>query len=158
MSKSAEFFAEVVAGQIGRVRQLLDSDPTLAQAKDGGGATPLHHAADHGNRKLVALLLERGADINARDDEWSATPTGWSIEYLREQGGLLAIEIEDLLVAIRAREGFWVQRWLTRLPALAKARDSQGKPLAQHARESGSEEIARLFEDPSAGNNVGGRA
>ena len=147
MSKSAEFFAAVAAGQIGRVRALLASDPSLAQARDEDGATALHHAAERGSREMVTLLLESGADINVRDDEFGATPTGWAIEYLREHGGVLGIEIEDVLVAIHAGEVSWVRRWLTRLPALAKAKDSQGKALAQHARESGNEEIARLFED-----------
>jgi hypothetical protein len=34
---------------------------------------------------------------------------------------------------------------LTRLPALALARDAQGKALSQHAIESGNDEITRLF-------------
>ncbi len=146
MSQSAEFFAAVAAGRIDRVREQLASDPTLAAAKDEQGATALHHAAERGNREMVGLLLESGADMNARDDEFGATPTGWAIEYLREHGGLLGIEIEDLVVAIRAGEVSWVRRWLTRLPALAKAKDSQGKPLVQHALESGNDEVARLFE------------
>ena len=35
--------------------------------------------------------------------------------------------------------------FLTRLPALAHARDAQGKALSQHAVECGNDEIARLF-------------
>ena len=35
---------------------------------------------------------------------------------------------------------------LTRLPALAQARDAEGKALSQHAAESGNDEIARLSE------------
>ncbi len=87
-----------------------------------------------------------GADINARDDRFNATPAGWAIEYLREEGGLLAIEIEDAMFAIRENDVRWVQRFLTRLPTLAQARDAQGKALSQHAAESGNAEIARLFE------------
>jgi hypothetical protein len=61
------------------------------------------------------------------------------------------MEIEDLLLAIRERDVRWVRRWTTRLPALAGAADRSGKPLAQHASECGSEEIARLVRAPGDG-------
>ncbi len=108
----------------------------------------MHHAAEHGHREVVALLVAAGADVNARDDQFGATPSGWAIEYLREQGGLLGIEIEDLLFAIRSGDVSWVRRWLARLPSLVKARDREGKLLSQHARESGHAELARLFDEP----------
>jgi hypothetical protein len=143
---SAEIIAAVEAGDAARVRELLASDPALARAKDGDGATALHYATIHGHREIVGLLLENGADINARDERFGATPAGWAIEYLREAGGLLAIEIEDVLFAIHANDVRWVRRLVTRLPCLAKASDRRGKALSLHAAESGNEEIARLFE------------
>jgi hypothetical protein len=151
MSKSEEFFTAIQSGDTGRVRELLTSDPALVRVKDAEGATALHYAAEHGHREIVKLLRERGADINARDDRFHATPTGWAIEYLRGLGGLQAVEIEDVLFAIRERDIRWVRRLLARWPALGKATDLQGKALSQHASESGHEEIARLFEDRSAG-------
>jgi hypothetical protein len=114
--------------------------------KDNEGATALHYATLNGHREIVGLLLAGGADINARDDRFHATPTGWAIEYLRESGGLLAMEIEDVLYAIRENDVRWVRRFLTRLPTLARAKDAHGTALRQHASESGNDEIARLFE------------
>lgn len=113
--------------------------------KDEEGATPLHYATLNAEREIAELLLASGADINVRDDEFLATPAGWAIEYLREQGGLLGIEIDDVLFAIRENDVRWVQRFLTRLPALAQAHDAQGKALAQHAVEFGNDAIVRLF-------------
>ena len=113
--------------------------------KNAEGATPLHYATLNGDGEIAQLLLASGADINARDDEFGATPAGWAIEYLREHGGLLAIEIDDVLFTIRENHVQWVQRFLNRLPALARARDTQWKALAQHAAESGNDEIIRLF-------------
>lgn len=147
MSKTAEFFTAVQSGNTGRVRELLTADPALARARDEEGATALHYATENGHREVARLLLETGADINARDGRFRATPAGWAIEYLRELGGLLGIEIEDTLFAIREKDVRWVRRLLTRFSVLAKATDRDGKALSQHARESGHEEIARLFED-----------
>ena len=45
------------------------ASPTLADARDADGLTPLHLAVVHGNVPLVQTLLAAGADVNARDDE-----------------------------------------------------------------------------------------
>ena len=53
--------------------------------------TPLHNAAWMGNLEMVKLLVELGADPNARDSSFNATPLGWAthneqpqlVEYLR---------------------------------------------------------------------------
>ncbi len=45
---------------------LLVAHGADVDAKDEDGLTPLHCAAYHGYRRAVALLLERGADVNAR--------------------------------------------------------------------------------------------
>ena len=94
---------------------------------------------------MVQELVKRGADVNARDSKFGATPTGWAIEYLREVGGLLGIELEDFAHAIRRGEVEWVTRFLRRFPALRTASDSHGKPFQLIARESGNQEIANLF-------------
>jgi hypothetical protein len=143
---SAELFSAVATGNAGRVRELLASAPDAAKVRNDEGATALHYATLNGHRDVAELLLQNGADINARDSRFNATPAGWAIEYLREQGGLLAMEIEDVVFAIRENDVRWVRRFLTRLPTLAHAKDAQGKALSQHAAESGNVEIARLFE------------
>jgi hypothetical protein len=93
----------------------------------------------------VELLLDAGADINARDATYGATPAGWAIHYLRERGALLAIEIEDVLFAIRRGDADWAERLVTRHPWVVDAVDREGKPLAAHAANSGDPKIARLF-------------
>ena len=132
-------------GDLETVARFLDQRPELVRAHYERGATALHHAAFHGHRSIVNLLIARGADVNARDREHDATPSGWAIHYLRELGGLLAIEIEDTLYAIRNRDVAWVERLVTRHPALVDATDVNRKPLAEHASETGDELVAGLF-------------
>jgi ankyrin repeat protein len=132
-------------GDLADVRAIVLGHADLVNQRDQSGATPLHHAAFGGHRSVVHELVSQGADINATDSQFGATPTGWAIEYLREMGGFLAIELDDLAYAIRRGEVEWVTRFLGRFPAFRGARDTQGKPFKLLAQESGNQEIANLF-------------
>jgi len=127
------------------VRTILDQDRQLVHQRDELGATALHYATLSGNREVVQLLLDRGAEINARDNRFGATPSGWAIEFLRERGGYLAIELNDLAYAIELRDVRWVARFLDRFPSLREGTHLNGKPFRQLADESGSREIVALF-------------
>ncbi|HEY3624704.1 MAG TPA: ankyrin repeat domain-containing protein [Terracidiphilus sp.] len=73
---------EILRGATDRLAVLLDADPGLVNRRfpelDWGstanrrmtlrGATLLHVAAEYGNAEAARLLLERGADVNARAD------------------------------------------------------------------------------------------
>jgi ankyrin repeat protein len=53
------------AGNIRRVRELLNADPSLVHRGDRSGGTPLHRAVAGSSRQVIELLLDRGADIHA---------------------------------------------------------------------------------------------
>ena len=133
MNDIQAFFSEVERGDLETVRAMVSAAPKLVRARDATGATALHVAALQGHRAVAELLLASGAEINARDDEFGATPAGWAIEYLREHGALLGVEIEDALFAIRRSDAELVERLVTRHPALRLAVDREGTPLAEHA-------------------------
>lgn len=57
----------IARGKIDVVKALLDKDPALVKALDGKKKTPLHSAVTYKQMDAMALLLEKGADINARD-------------------------------------------------------------------------------------------
>ncbi len=59
------------------LRDLLDADPKQVAAPGGDGATPLHFAR---SVDVAAILLEYGADENARDDDHRSTPAQWRIK------------------------------------------------------------------------------
>lgn len=145
MSDLANLIEAINQGDLERVRFILDTNDELVNQRDESGATPLHYATLNGHRQVVRLLLERGAEINSTDSQFDATPAGWAIHYLREMGGYLAIELNDLAYAIQLGDARWVARFLERFPSLRQASDTKGRPFQQLARESGNREIARLF-------------
>lgn len=89
--------------------------------------------------------MEQGAEINARDTEFGATPARWAIEYLREMGGFLVIELDDFAYAIWRCDVEWVTRFLKRFPTLRETSDPQGIPFKPLAQQSGIPEIAKFF-------------
>jgi hypothetical protein len=133
MSDSENLIEAAKQGDLERVKGILETDDGLANVRDEAGATPLHYAAIHGHRQIVQLLLEQGADINSRDSQFGATPAGWAIEYLRERGAYLAIELDDLAYAIRLGDTRWISRFLERFPALRHARNPEGIPFQKLA-------------------------
>lgn len=135
----------VKSGDHEAAASLLSQDRSLAQYVNEQGATPLHFATLSGNRSLVSLLVQSGANVNQRDGEFGATPTGWAIESLRQQGGVLAIEIDDLVFAIQRGDTVWAKRLLGRFPSLREETDESGTPILEIAQASGNSEILQLF-------------
>ena len=66
-------FAPTFHGDVTRVKELLDADPSLISMRDAKNLTPLHVAASRGHADVIRLLLDRGADINGPTaaDEWT---------------------------------------------------------------------------------------
>ena len=67
-------------GDANKIKSLLQSDPKLVSDKDKNGDTPLHIAALHGQVNAVQVLLDAGADVNARNNDGAFTPGDlWNI-------------------------------------------------------------------------------
>jgi ankyrin repeat protein len=64
-------------GEIGKARLLLDHGADIDAIDDEYRSTPLGVAARRGQRELVALLIERGADTERAGAPW-ATPLAWA--------------------------------------------------------------------------------
>jgi len=145
MSEFERLIDAAKRGDLADVRAIVQNHAELINQRDPSGATALHYAAFAGHRSVVHELVSEGAAINVTDTRFGATPTGWAIEYLREMGGFLAIELDDFAHAIRRADIEWVKRFLTRFPALREASDSEGRPFKLLAQQSGNQEIAKLF-------------
>jgi ankyrin repeat protein len=66
------FFNAVKSGEAERVKKLISENPTLVQSRTLMGKTALHLAVESGDTNMVTLLLQAGADVNAKGD--SVTP------------------------------------------------------------------------------------
>ena len=82
------------SGDVAKARLLLDHGAAIDAVEEEYRSTPLGLAARWGQRRLVELLLARGANPNAAGAAWS-TPLAWA----RKKGHA---EIERMLVAAGA--------------------------------------------------------
>src|SRR4051812_33448285 len=60
-----DIFTAARTGDVNGVKDLLDTDLSLANAENSDGLTLLGFAAHFGQQEVVRLLLENGADVNA---------------------------------------------------------------------------------------------
>jgi ankyrin repeat protein len=78
----SEFFEACARGDAETLRRLLSADASLARATDPrgqfGGWTGLHSAAKSGRVEAVRVLLQHGADPNAREAGDHTTPLHWA--------------------------------------------------------------------------------
>ena len=95
-------YAAARLGDVGRLRALLAADPGAARMRGGDGQTPLHVAA---NVEIAAMLVEAGADIDARDVDHESTPAQYLVRdrqdvarYLVDRGSRT-----DILLCCGAR-------------------------------------------------------
>ena len=145
MSSLQALIEAIRSGNEQEAKSILEKNAEFINHYDETGATPLHYAALYGQQPIVRMLVQKGAPINSADKEFGATPTGWAIEYLRELGGYLGIELEDLRYAIQQGDTKWVARFLQRFPGLRNSNYKDGKSFREIAIESGHREIINLF-------------
>lgn len=79
-----------------RRQQLLAEIPTDARDEDNYGRTSLHIAAEFADREAIASLLNRGAEVNDRDEE-GHTP----LFRLASRRSRVAAEEEQIAAAAR---------------------------------------------------------
>ena len=103
-------------GMLDRLRALIDADPALVHARGGDGQTPLHFAA---NVEVAAFLLDRGAEVDARDVDHESTPAQWMVRDRQDVARLLAARggHVDLLMAAALGDLDRVRGFLDRDPA-----------------------------------------
>jgi ankyrin repeat protein len=76
-----ELWTALKEGDEGTVLRLVDADPTLLESSNNRGDRPLALAAWRGHLRLMRLLIERGANINARGNRGNA-----ALHYAAQKG------------------------------------------------------------------------
>jgi uncharacterized protein len=80
---SLDVFDTAAVGRTRGLEELLEAEPGLARARTPDGTTPLHLAARFDQRDAAQVLLEHGADTDARDGD-GRTPSEVAVGDARE--------------------------------------------------------------------------
>jgi len=76
-AEDADIYAAATHGDLNKVQKFLQADPTLLNAPDNDGRTPLLYACSWGHANVVKWLLEKGAEVNIRDKD-NRIPLHWA--------------------------------------------------------------------------------
>src|SRR5580765_4392426 len=108
-------------GLTGKLHELIEADPGLVNARGGDGQTPLHFAS---TIEVANYLLDRGADIDARDLDHESTPAQYMV---RERQDVLCYLIQrgcktDVLMASALGDAELVLKHLDADPECVRVR------------------------------------
>lgn len=177
IARGAKLDAHAAAhqGMLDELRRIVDANPSVVHERGGDGQTPLHFAA---TPEIAAFLLDRGADLNARDIDHASTPAQWAVHgrpdvvrFLLSRGAE-----PDVFMACAIGEADLVRRMLAADPTLAHAKVTPERfpaapPAAGHiylftigtgatplhaAAQAGWAEVAALLLDAGADVNAPG--
>lgn len=75
-----------INGDTERLAKIAEQNAKLLHHKDRNGWQPIHEAARAGHKEVIAFLLEKGADMNARTHFGEGnTPLNIAIDHLSEK-------------------------------------------------------------------------
>jgi ankyrin repeat protein len=111
-------------GMLEALDRLLTERPALVHARGGDGQTPLHVAS---TVAIAELLLDRGADIDARDIDHESTPAQYLVRDHQDVVRHLITRgcYSDILMAAALGDLALVRRHLDADPACIRMRVSQ---------------------------------
>ena len=122
------------AAHLGRtdlLSRMIADDPARVHERGGDGQTPLHFAS---TRAVIDLLLDAGADIDARDVDHRSTPAEWMLDQKRGAGrfNLAAYLVErgasaDIFLAAALGLTDKVRAMVRENPKLLDLRTGQGE-------------------------------
>jgi uncharacterized protein len=88
-----DIFEAAAFGDLDRLTQLLGDEPSLVSSYSGDGFTALHFAAFFGRYEAAALLIERGAEVDAFGRGWM-TGTAMHSAVSRVHGDVVRVLLD----------------------------------------------------------------
>ena len=136
-------------GMVETLETMLAERPALVHARGGDGQTPLHFAS---TVEIAELLVNRGADIDARDIDHESSPAQWMVRDRQEVARFLVARgcRTDILMASALGDLALVRRHLDADPASIRTRVSESFFPKQNPRSGGSIYIWTLGADKTA--------
>ena len=151
----------------------MDQDPGLVNRPDQNGRTLLHHAAWRSEMRVVQRLLEKKADVNARDgrkqtplhEMLSCFPTTANLTVLLDHGADVTVRDESgytplHLFVSRMDKDHMGPATFQVAPAIVSlligrgsdvnSRDAEGESILQTARKKEQQEIVKLLIEKGA--------
>ena len=86
-----QLLAATRKGDLVAVKHLLDEGANV-NARTRYDSTPLFFACDRGHLEIARLLIERGADLNVKDNFYNATALGWAMSKKHDDVVALLVE------------------------------------------------------------------
>jgi ankyrin repeat protein len=136
---TVDIHAAARLGMIDCVRELLTGDPQLVHVRGGDGQFPLHFAS---NVEIAALLLDSGAEIDARDIDHESTALQYMVsikphrhdvaKYLISRGAQA-----DILAASAVGDVALVERFLNDDPDMVRITVNERNFPKQNPRSGG---------------------
>ena len=122
---SLTMHAASALGFVDELKKLVDAQPGFIHAKGGDGCTPLHFSRDV---PTAQFLVQRGARLDARDDDHGSTPAQWLIgdvpevsRWLLEQGAT-----SDIFLAAALGDRALAERLIAANPSCLSQRIGKG--------------------------------
>ena len=149
-----DVFEAAAFGDVDRLTELLSDEPSLVDSYSGDGFTALHFAAFFGRYEAAALLVERGAEVDALGRGWM-TGTALHSAVSRLQSDVVRILLDAGANPNVRQSAGWTPlhaaamngdlasvELLLASGADATAANEEGRSVADLAHESGDEATA----------------
>ncbi|HEX8552079.1 MAG TPA: ankyrin repeat domain-containing protein [Abditibacteriaceae bacterium] len=153
-------FDAITKGDLAAVKDAIEKDPTAAKAMRYGSSA-LTTAIERRNKEIVALLIEKGADVNEETYSGNVLDRALSYGENREMAALLIEKGADMEKRDREGKTILMRRassggnreileWLLEKGAKVSTRDDKGQSALDYAIQNGNADVVTALLDKGA--------